>query len=131
MKLAIVEKKNFLSWTAMHIDFVMCNKSADLKHSSSRGINAKRGVQYCISLKGRVRSSPMWGQKKGWVLMSLRPSGLGLAPSRLLGSFSRKPSSAALASSDTGEMTRLGFCVLGLGCGNFSGEVRILRYNSF
>ena len=25
MKLTIVEK-NFLSWTAMHIDFVMCNK---------------------------------------------------------------------------------------------------------
>ena len=25
MKLTIVEKKNFLSGTAMHIDFVMCN----------------------------------------------------------------------------------------------------------
>ena len=28
MKLATVEK-NFLSWTAMHIDFVMCKKTSD------------------------------------------------------------------------------------------------------
>ena len=32
MKLTIVEK-NLLSWTAMHIDFVMCNKRAGLLQS--------------------------------------------------------------------------------------------------
>ena len=41
MKLTIVEK-NFLSWTAMHIDFVMCKKGGPLVSSSFVG-NVKKG----------------------------------------------------------------------------------------
>ena len=38
MKLAFVEKKNFLSWTAMHIDFVMCNNKKLFKEEQYNAI---------------------------------------------------------------------------------------------
>ena len=45
MKLTIVEK-NLLSWTAMHIDFVMCkNKPGTAKSSPAQGSKGAKVLQ--------------------------------------------------------------------------------------
>ena len=61
MKLAIVEKKNFLSWTAMHIDFVMCKKIKIKKASSGFVSGVEIGVNERKTLCNNLDEFPVAG----------------------------------------------------------------------
>ena len=52
-------KKNFLSWTAMHIDFVMCNKKCKLMNTFY-SISAKIQSFKVISMRTNQKPSILW-----------------------------------------------------------------------